>query len=173
MLTAKAQISLCILTVWSGHSLSTKRITGYLRMVQCIAPDKALFFNRKVFIFLLFLHKNICYGYSLEAPQRGVSNEYPQHMFLWRNKNNIIWIPPLTQSYVNGEQMLHKTLRICRMMWIHTVCSCSKVLFTWHDPYVISVNKLWGCDGQDVVNWKLHFLFPKKKGFWQKYWNKK
>ena len=28
------------------------------------------------------LHKNICCGYSLEAPHRGSSNEYPQHMFL-------------------------------------------------------------------------------------------
>ena len=37
-------------------------------------------------IFFLFLHENICCGYSLEAPQRGASNEYPQHMFSWRNK---------------------------------------------------------------------------------------
>ena len=34
------------------------------------------------------LHKNICCGYSLETPHRGTSNEYPQHMFLWRNKKN-------------------------------------------------------------------------------------
>ena len=27
-------------------------------------------------IFFLFLHKNICFGYSLEAPRRGASNEY-------------------------------------------------------------------------------------------------
>ena len=27
--------------------------------------------------------------YSLEAPRRGASNEYPQHMFLWRNKKDI------------------------------------------------------------------------------------
>ena len=27
--------------------------------------------------------------YSLEAPQRGASNEYPQHMFLSRNKKDI------------------------------------------------------------------------------------
>ena len=33
--------------------------------------------------FCLFLHKNICCGYSLES-LRGDSNEYPQHMFLWR-----------------------------------------------------------------------------------------
>ena len=39
-------------------------------------------------IILSVLHKNICYGYSLESPQRGNSNEYPQHMFLWRNTQN-------------------------------------------------------------------------------------
>ena len=38
--------------------------------------------------------------YSLEAPRRGASNEYPQHMFLWRNKKNIMWIPPLVCRYV-------------------------------------------------------------------------
>ena len=27
--------------------------------------------------------------YSLEAPEWGASNEYPQHMFLWTNKKNI------------------------------------------------------------------------------------
>ena len=31
-----------------------------------------------------FHHKNICCGYSLEAPQQGTSNEYPQRMFLWK-----------------------------------------------------------------------------------------
>ena len=37
----------------------------------------------------LFVHENICCGYSLEAPRRGTSNEYPQHMFSWTNKKNI------------------------------------------------------------------------------------
>ena len=37
--------------------------------------------------------------YSLEAPQRGASNEYPQHMFSLRNKKNIMWIPPLICSF--------------------------------------------------------------------------
>ena len=40
-------------------------------------------------IFFLFLHKNIHCGYSLEAPRRGASNEYPQHMFSWSNKKDI------------------------------------------------------------------------------------
>ena len=50
-------------------------------------------------ISFLFLHKNICCGNSLEAPHRGASNKYPQHMFSWRNKKNIMWIPPLICSY--------------------------------------------------------------------------
>ena len=46
-----------------------------------IATDKALFFIRKMLISFLFLDENICCGCSLEAPRRGASNEYPQHMF--------------------------------------------------------------------------------------------
>ena len=34
-----------------------------------------------VYIFFLFLLKNIDCGYSLEPPRRGGSNEYPQSMF--------------------------------------------------------------------------------------------
>ena len=30
-----------------------------------------------------------CCGYSKEAPHRGASSEYPQHMFLWKNKKKI------------------------------------------------------------------------------------
>ena len=40
-------------------------------------------------IFFLFLDENICCEYSLEAPQQGASNEYPQHMFSLRNKKDI------------------------------------------------------------------------------------
>ena len=54
--------------------------------IEFIAVDKVLFFNIKVLILFLFLHKNIRCGYSLEAPHRGASNEYPQYMILWSNK---------------------------------------------------------------------------------------
>ena len=40
-----------------------------------------------VYIFFLFLLKNIDCGYSLEPPRRGGSNEYPQSMFwakIWK-----------------------------------------------------------------------------------------
>ena len=39
-------------------------------------------------IFLISPQKHMLW-YSLEAPRRGASNEYPQHMFSWRNKKNI------------------------------------------------------------------------------------
>ena len=39
-------------------------------------------------IFLISPRKHMLW-YSLEAPRRGASNEYPQHMFTRRNKNNI------------------------------------------------------------------------------------
>ena len=45
----------------------------------------------QVNIFFLFLHENIRCRYSLEVPHWGTSNECPQHMFSWRNKNNIIY----------------------------------------------------------------------------------
>ena len=35
-----------------------------------------------IFLTLYFFTKNICCGYSLVAPHRGASKEYPQHMFL-------------------------------------------------------------------------------------------
>ena len=44
-------------------------LTEELSLFVCnIALVKALFFNPKVLIFFLFLHENICYGYSLEVP---------------------------------------------------------------------------------------------------------
>ena len=47
----------------------------------------------QVNIFFLFLHENICFGFSLEVPQRGTSNEYPQHVFVKNEKNiNSFWL---------------------------------------------------------------------------------
>ena len=38
---------------------------------------------------LLFLNKNISFGYSLETPWQGASNEHQQHMFWGRNNKNL------------------------------------------------------------------------------------
>ena len=87
-------------------------------LIKIIAQDKALFFSLKVLIFFLFLHENICCRYSLEAPQKGASNEYPQHMYSWRNmkKYNLdipsyleVWRWPLTLCLI----MDHQHIMIC------------------------------------------------------------
>ena len=47
-----------------------------------------------VYIIFLISAQNIDYGYSLEPPRRGGSNEYPQSMFwaeIWKLSKNFIW----------------------------------------------------------------------------------
>ena len=85
----------------------------------CVSSSRcSTFFSWKILISFLFLHKNLCCGYSLEAPcqwyffflvlhestccgyslevpQWGASKECPQHKLSWRNKKNITWLPPL------------------------------------------------------------------------------
>ena len=83
-------------------------------------------------IYFLFLNKNKCCGYSLEAPRRGASNEYPQYMYLSRNKKNIMWIPPLICSYGRGRMtvdLFHdlSPWKLCGRAWLRTcnpwICS--------------------------------------------------
>ena len=54
-------------------------------------PTKNENFQIKILIFLIFFAQNIDCGYSLEPPRRGGSNEYPQSMFLSRNKKNNVY----------------------------------------------------------------------------------
>ena len=74
-----------------GHKCEDKDNFGHF-YTKTIAPDKALFFNSKIDIFLL--HENIYCGYSVEVPQ------YPQHMFSWRNKENINLILSLNRALI-------------------------------------------------------------------------
>ena len=58
---------------------------------------------------------NIDCGYSLEPPQRGGSNEYPQSMFLSRNKKNNAY-PCKPQCYyikvgLNGVKIIKACFR--------------------------------------------------------------
>ena len=45
-------------------------------------------FSRKFFDIFLIFAQNIDFGYTLEPPQRGGSNEYQQSMFWSKNKKN-------------------------------------------------------------------------------------
>ena len=68
-----------------------------------IATDKALFSSKKCWYISYFSTKTYLVVLIRSASVRpwwGASNEYPQHIFLLRNKKNIMWIPPLICSYV-------------------------------------------------------------------------
>ena len=60
--------------------------------ISKIALDKTHRQSKIVNIFL-FLHKHIYCGYLSEVSQEGISDEYPQHMFSWRNKKKIYLMP--------------------------------------------------------------------------------
>ena len=45
--------------------------------------------------------QNIDFGHSLEPPRRGGSNEYPQSMFLSRNKKNTVYPCKPQFYYIN------------------------------------------------------------------------
>ena len=90
-----------------------------------IDQDKVLAFNKKVRIFLLFLNKNICCGYSLEAPRRGASNEYPQHIFLLRNNKkriSLIWRDDNNANNLNSY-MKKRTYRMCEQRTPRSACT--------------------------------------------------
>ena len=54
-------------------------------------PSKNENFQIKNSDILRISAQNVDCGYSLEPPQRGGSNEYPQSMFLSRNKKNNVY----------------------------------------------------------------------------------
>ena len=72
-------------------------LTGYGKKRWKISKAhlQTLFPVKEYRYFFLFLHKNMLL-YSLEVPQWGPSNECLQHMFLWRNKKNLL--PTLIRS---------------------------------------------------------------------------
>ena len=55
---------------------------------QLYYTNQEFFFQLKCVQIFLFLSKNICCGYSLEASCQGTFNEYMQYMFSKRIKKN-------------------------------------------------------------------------------------
>ena len=63
---------------------------AYSNTLKILLP-KNVNFQIKILIFFSISGQNIDCGYSLEPPRRGGSNEYPQSMFLTRNKKNNVY----------------------------------------------------------------------------------
>ena len=64
---------------------SSLRKRAYSNLLKILQPKNENFQIKNSDIFHIFA-QNIDCGYSLEPPRRGGSNEYPQSMFLSRNK---------------------------------------------------------------------------------------
>ena len=60
--------------------------TRIFKYTENFTTKKKVNFQIKILIFFHISAQNIDCGYSLEPPRRGGSNEYPQSMFLSKNK---------------------------------------------------------------------------------------
>ena len=63
---------------------------AYSNILKILQPKKENFLIKHSDIFHISV-RNIDCGYSLEPPRRGGSNEFPQSMFLSRNKKNNVY----------------------------------------------------------------------------------
>ena len=71
-------------------SFNALRKHTYSNILKKLTPDNENFQIKNSDTFHISA-QNIDCGYSLEPPQRGGSNEYPQSMFLSRNKKNNVY----------------------------------------------------------------------------------
>ena len=97
--------------------------------------------------FFLFCCEDIYCGYSLEAPHRGTSNDYPQHKLLSRNKR---YICISLLFLVNKKQLIYNyklhntTFRLC----ICTVQSGSSMWITLNHALQNTWLKLSPCHAE-------------------------
>ena len=82
-------------------------------------------FQMKIFDIFLIFAQNIYCGYTLEPPQRGGSNEYPQSMFWSKNKKNIKHFH-LKITIFTAREILQYIARTClrNVMFFVSVVLC-------------------------------------------------
>ena len=73
---------------YAGEIITKTRLFKY---TEKLITEKLKIFRRKNSNIFHISAQNIDCGYSLEPPPRGGSNEYPQSMFLSRNKKNDVY----------------------------------------------------------------------------------
>ena len=101
-----------------------KRIKLHLSRCVCVTllQIRRFFFIQKIVIFFLFLHENICCGYSLEVPRRGTSNEYQQRTFSCRNNKSDMLI------FYLGLCVMFRTCTVLDLKGIDTLLSFQHLL---------------------------------------------
>ena len=79
-----------IMTMTSCSINNTLRKHAYSNILKILQPKKGNYFMKNSDIFHISVQKLDCW-YSLEPYRRGGSKEYPQSMFLSRNKKNNVY----------------------------------------------------------------------------------
>ena len=142
--------------MWVAFALQ-KLLTFFQQKISAYLRRRYLLTTGPRLIFILFLHVNICCGYSLEAPRQGTSNEYHSICFHGEiRKLSIIfyWKMRLNKSYgcksIQSDQSLccwheetlhpwlsknasvqysDQNVKMHRLIWIFAGCTCPKVHF--------------------------------------------
>ena len=65
--------------------------TRLFKYIENFTSKNCKFSDKKLWFFFYISAQNIDCRHSLEPPRRGGSNEYPQSMFLSRNKKNNVY----------------------------------------------------------------------------------
>ena len=81
---------IALLDKTQSFSIVTLPKHAYSNMQKISSPKNWKFLNKNSDIFYISA-QNIDCGHSLEPPRRGGSHEYPQSMFLSRNKKNNVY----------------------------------------------------------------------------------
>ena len=104
-------------------------------------PKNEIFHIKILIFFLYFCSKqNIDCGYSLEPPRRGGSNEYPESMFLSRNKKNNVYTCKPQFYYIKmglrGSKLYRRVFVIPRPRCMETPTDTGRQSFTFTlSPY--------------------------------------
>ena len=100
------------------------RKQAYSTILKMLLPKNENFQIKNYDIFLISA-QNIDCGYSLEPPRRGGSNEYPQYMFLSRDKKiNVYPCKPQFYCIKVGfeESNLHRHVFVMEHMFVIWSC---------------------------------------------------
>ena len=93
-------------------------------------------------IFFKFSAQNIDCWYSLEPPRRVGSNEYPQSIFLSRNKKNNAYLCKLQFYYIKVGFKAVKIIQVC-------FCDVTEGGCTWNQGIVYKLT----CRNHDELHW--------------------
>ena len=142
-----------VISIFSLHTCIMWITEELLRSIWWRLWDNFLQFFIKIYIVGTHLKRHsvalqMSTRYSFKAPQCGTSNEYPQHMFLWRNKK---YYPIIITKYssltspLDTERYIYGILRVSLVLFVGVVIDENLCLWAmiWISVCMVHVLKFW------------------------------